>query len=165
MQQLPEKTSAPLTPSLLLPVILSFVLLFPSLADAQAVTTAQYDNALTGANLNEKILTPANVSVSQFGKLFTFEVDGDVYAQPLYVPEVEVPGKGKRNLLFIATENDSVYAFDADGTSTTPLWHVSFANPAKDITPVPERDARCFFITPKVGITSTPAIDLKSGTI
>src|SRR5438128_3884428 len=131
MQQLPEKTSAHLTPSLLLPAILSFVLL-PSLANAQAVTTAQYDNARTGTNLNEKILTPANVSVSQFGKLFTFEVDGDVYAQPLYVPDVEVPDKGKRNLLFIATENDSVYAFDADGTSTTPLWHVSLADSAKN---------------------------------
>ena len=165
MQQLPEKTSAPLTPSLLLPAILSFVLLLPSLAYAQAVTTAQYDNARTGANLKEKILTPANVSVSQFGKLFTFEVDGDVYAQPLYVPEVEVPGKGKRNLLFIATENDSVYAFDADGTSTTPLWHVSLADSAKNASPLSERDVACFFITPQIGITSTPVIDLNTGTL
>ena len=139
-------------------------LLAPSHLDAQ-VTTAQYNNARTGATLNEKILTPANVNVGQFGKLFTFKVDSDVYAQPLYLPNLEIPGKGKHNVLFIATENDSVYAFDADGASTAPLWHVSFVNPSNAIATLSERDARCFFITPQVGITSTPVVDLKSGTI
>jgi hypothetical protein len=121
--------------------------------------TAQYDNARTGANLNERILTPSNVNAAQFGKLFTLKVDGDVYAQPLYLPDVDVPGKGKHNLLFVATENDSVYAFDADGSSTTPLWHVSFASPLS------ERDTSCFFIAPIVGVTSTPVIDLQTGTL
>lgn len=83
--------------------------------------TAQYDNMRTGANLNERILTSANVNAQQFGKLFTLQVDGDVSAQPLYLPDVEIPGKGKHNVLFVATENDSVYAFDADGSTKNPL--------------------------------------------
>ncbi len=134
-------------------------------SQAPQVWTAQYDNARTGANLNEKTLTPANVSAAQFGKLFTFKVDGDVYAQPLYLPDVEVPGKGKHNVLFVATENDSVYAFDADGASTAPLWHASLANSKNGAQPLSGRDTNCFFIMPKVGITSTPVIDRKTGTL
>jgi hypothetical protein len=127
--------------------------------------TAQYDNARTGANLNERILTPSNVNAAQFGKLFRLKVDGDVYAQPLYLPDIDVPGKGKHNVLFVATENDSVYAFDADGSSATPLWQVSFASSSNGVSPVSERDTSCFFIVPLVGITSTPVIDLKTGTL
>ncbi len=134
-------------------------------SQAPQVWTAQYDNARTGANLNEKTLTPANVSAAQFGKLFTFKVDGDVYAQPLYLPDVEVPGKGRHNVLFVATENDSVYAFDADGASTDPLWHASLASSKNGARPLSERDTSCFFIVPKVGITSTPVIDRKTGTL
>ena len=127
--------------------------------------TAQYDNMRTGANLNEKILTPANVNVEQFGKIFAYPVDGDVYAQPLYLPDVEIPGKGKHNVLFVATESDSVYAFDADGSSTTPLWRAKLADPGAGIKPLSESDVRCFFIAPEIGITSTPVIDLKTGTL
>jgi hypothetical protein len=127
--------------------------------------TSQYDNMRTGANLNEKILTPTNVNAKQFGKLFTLPVDGDVYAQPLYLPDVEIPGKGKHNVLYVATENDSVYAFDADGTTTEPLWKVSLANDSEDIRPLTEADTQCFFIAPQIGITSTPVIDLPSGTM
>src|SRR5712692_6058241 len=90
-------------------VVVTF-LLWPG-ADAQ-ITTSQYDNARTGAYLNEKTLTPQNVNSKQFGRILKFPVDGDVYAQPLYVPSVEIPGKGTHNVLYIATENDSVYAFD-----------------------------------------------------
>ena len=129
------------------------------------VLTAQYNNARTGAALNEKILTPANVNARQFGKLFTLTVDGDVYAQPLYVPDLEIPGKGRHNVLFVATENDSVYAFDADSLSAVPLWHVSFLNPDRGVVPVSGRDTHCFFIAPNVGITSTPVIDYQSGTL
>jgi hypothetical protein len=145
-------------------LILGFAFLASSLGQAQ-VLTAQYDNARTGANLNERMLTPRNVNVAQFGKLFAFKVDGDVYAQPLYMPDLEVPGKGKHNVLFVATENDSVYAFDADGGSTAPLWHVRLANSGEGVTPLSEQDVSCFFISPLVGITPTPVIDLKTGTL
>jgi hypothetical protein len=129
------------------------------------VTTSQYDNARTGAYLAEKILKPQNVNAKQFGKLFSFHVDGDVYAQPLYVSGVEIPGQGKHNALYIATENDSVYAFDADGSPTTRLWQVSFTNAKAGITTLSEDIVSCPFIAPKVGITSTLVIDLKSGTL
>jgi hypothetical protein len=137
----------------------------PVAPSAARLLTAQVDNARTGANLNEKILSPANVNAKQFGKVFTFKVDGDVYAQPLYLPEVEIPGKGKHNVLFVATENDSVYAFDADGTSSTPLWQVSLLPAGRHAQPLSGRDTQCFFILPQVGITSTPVIDAQTGTI
>ena len=125
------------------------------------ILTAQYDNARTGATLSEKILTPENVNSKLFGKLFALKVDGDVYAQPLYVPGVEIPGKGQHNVLFVATENDRVYAFDADESSGDPLWQAVLADPAAGAEPVSERDTDCFFIVPQVGITSTPVIDLR----
>ena len=127
------------------------------------MTTAQVDNARTGAYLNETTLTPQNVNAQHFGKLFTLKVDGDVYAQPLFVPGVEIPGKGKHDVIYIATEHDSVYAFDAYGNPSTPLWQVSFLT--NGATTLEESDVRCFFIRPEVGITSTPVIDLKSGTL
>ncbi len=94
----------------------------PALAQ---VTTSQYDNSRTGATLNEKILTPQNVNPAQFGKLGAFKVDGAVYAQPLFLPNVPVPGKGTHDVLFVATEHDSVYAFDASRPGDPPLWQVS----------------------------------------
>jgi len=129
------------------------------------IATAQYDNARTGANLLETILTPQNVNVGQFGRIAFFPVDGDVYAQPLYVPKLEIPGRGSHSVVFIATEKDSVYAFDADATSTEPLWQVSFVDAKKYISPVSNRDVFCPFIQPDVGITSTPVIDLSSKTL
>jgi hypothetical protein len=128
------------------------------------VATAQYDNARSGANLLETILTPQNVNASQFGRIASFLVDGDVYAQPLYVQQLEIPGKGLHNVLFVATEKDSVYAFDADATSASPLWHVNFAETG-NISPVSARDVQCPFIQPEVGITSTPVIDVPSKTL
>jgi hypothetical protein len=129
------------------------------------VTTSQYDNMRTGTTLNEKILTSQNVNASHFGKLGAFKVDGAVYAQPLFVSAVEIPGKGKHDLLFVATEHDSVYAFDADQPDAAPLWHVSFLDGKRKVTAVPSRDVQCPFIQPEVGITSTPVIDLKTGTL
>jgi len=73
-------------------------LLCLSLAAVAQVTTSQYDNARTGANLRETVLTPQNVNSRQFGKVFSLRVDGDIYAQPLYLPGVEIPGKGTHNL-------------------------------------------------------------------
>lgn len=132
------------------------------IANAQ-MTTAQYDNARTGAYLKEAILTPRNVNQEQFGKIFTLKVDGDIYAQPLFLAGVQIPGKGKHDVVFIATEHDSVYAFDAYGNPSTPLWRVSFLK--SGATTVPARDVSCPFTQPEVGITSTPVIDAKSGTL
>ena len=146
-------------------LLLSMQALLSSPPSFAQVATAQYDNARTGANIHETSLTPANVNVRQFGKVFTYAVDGDVYAQPLLMPNLEIPGQGRRNMIFIATENDSVYAFDADGKSTMPLWKTSFIRPESGISALGTRDVRCPFIEPVVGITSTPVIDPGSGTI
>src|SRR5579864_9221956 len=129
------------------------------------VTTSQYDNLRTGATLNEKILTPQNVNAKQFGKLGSFKVDGAVYAQPLFIPAVEIPGKGKHDVLFVATEHDSVYAFDATRPGDPPLWQVSLLDKTRGSAPVSEDDVQCPFIRPEIGITSTPVIDLKTGTL
>ncbi len=104
------------------------------------------------------------MNAREFGKLFSLSVDGDVYAQPLYVPGVAVPGKGTHDLLLIATEHDSVYAFDA-AESAAPLWAVHFADAAKKIAPVPAEAAGCPFIAPEIGITSTPVVDLATHTL
>jgi uncharacterized protein (TIGR03437 family) len=132
------------------------------------VLTYQYDNSRAGANLNETLLTPANVNQSQFGKLVSFALDGYVYGQPLYVGNVNIAGKGTHNVVLVATEHDSVYAFDADshaGANAAPLWHVSFINPAAGVTTVPYADTGCDQIVPELGITSTPVADPASGTV
>ncbi len=122
------------------------------------------DNFRTGQNLAESILTPSTVNPSQFGLLFTDAIDGAAYAQPLYVPNVSIPGLGARNVVYVATANDSVYAFDADQAGP-PLWHNSYINPAKGITPVPATDTGCGDIVPVIGITATPVIDPATGTL
>ena len=103
------------------------------------VTTSQYDNLRTGATLIEKTLNPQNVNAQQFGKLGAFEADGAIYAQPLFLPSVEIPGKGRRNVLFVATEHDSVYAFDAERPNDPPLWHVSLLDKKRgeETSPLP----------------------------
>lgn len=141
-----------------------FIPVFTLVLTAEAqMTTSQVDNARTSAYLHETTLTPRNVDSQHFGKLFTLKVDGDIYAQPLFLAGVQIPGKGMRDVLFVATEHDSVYAFDAYGNPSTPLWHVNFLRDGA--TTIPGRDTECFFIQPEVGITSTPVIDARSGTL
>lgn len=123
------------------------------------------DNARTGQNTEERVLSLANVNSRQFGKLFSLPVDGYVYAQPLYVPHVMIPGRGVHNVIYVATEHDSVFAFDADGKSARPLWHASFINPAAGVTTVPADDLQCGDLVPEVGITGTPVIDAATGTL
>jgi hypothetical protein len=136
-----------------------------AIAALAQVTTSQYDHSRTGATLNEKVLNPQNVNAKQFGRLGAFKVDGAVYAQPLFLPSVAIPGKGSRDVLFVATEHDSVYAFDATRPGDPPLWQVSFLDKGRGVVPVSEDDAQCPFIRPEIGITSTPVIDLKTGTL
>ena len=98
---------------------LSFALavLAPSHAFAGNWLTYHYDNARDGANTNEVVLTPANVNTNGFFKLFTYTVDAEVYAEPLYMSNVAIAGQGTHNVVFVATENDTVYAFDADSNA------------------------------------------------
>jgi hypothetical protein len=148
-------------------IICCFIIELAFLGPAAAgqIVTSQYDNSRTGATLAERVLTPGNVNARQFGKLGAFKVDGAVYAQPLFLPSVEIPGHGRRNLLFVATEHDSVYAFDAEHPNAPPLWHVSFLDKKRGVTAVSARDVECPFIQPEVGITSTPVIDRKTGAL
>jgi hypothetical protein len=120
-------------------------------AFAMDVTTYHNDNARTGQNLSETILTPSNVTSATFGKLFVIPVDGKVDAEPLYVSAVTFPS-GTHNALYVATEHDSVYAFDAD--TGAQLWKVSMLKSGE----TPSDDRNCSQVTPEIGITSTPVI-------
>jgi fibronectin type 3 domain-containing protein len=128
--------------------------------------TRDIDNQRTGLNPNETVLTPANVTSAQFGKLTSYPIDGTADASPLYVPNVAIPGNGTHNVIYVATEHDSVYAFDAEGKQSTPLWHVSFINPSAGVTTVPPNDTgECCDIAPEIGITGTPVIDRATNTM
>jgi hypothetical protein len=124
---------------------------------AADVLTYHNDTFRTGENLDETRLTPANVNVDSFGKLGGVLVDGAVFAQPLIKTGVAVPGQGVINVLYIATENDSVYAVNAD--TLAPLWQVNFTDPAHGVTPVSSAGLGFTDIVPAIGITSTPVID------
>jgi hypothetical protein len=133
-----------------------------STAPAASVVTQHNDLVRTGLNPNEMILSPANVDAAHFGKKFAQPVDGWIYAQPLVVPQVAIPNMGTHTVVYVATENNSIYAFDADAKQPA-LWHVSFL--AAGVTAVPAPDTNESTITPEVGITGTPVIDVASGTL
>src|SRR5262245_28691903 len=156
--------------SLLLSV-LGFI--FSGSASAQTpVLTQGNNNARTNVYTTETVLTPANVNQNTFGKIFSYPVDGRIYAQPLYVPNLTIPGKGTHNVIFIATEHDSVYAFDADsngGSNSSPLWKITLLDAAHGAaagaTTVPNSDISSQDLVPEIGITSTPVIDFASKTM
>jgi hypothetical protein len=137
-------------------------LLVTAVGPLRGVFTYHNDPGRTGQNLNETILTPANVNPKRFGKLFSDPVDGFVYAQPLYVSNVVIPGQGAHNVVYVATQNDTVYALDADQPGA-PLWTKSLLPPGE--TAVAAADTSCDQIVPQIGITSTPVIDPVSGTL
>ncbi|HEY6935618.1 MAG TPA: PQQ-binding-like beta-propeller repeat protein [Terriglobales bacterium] len=130
-----------------------------------SVLTQNNDRARTGQNLQESVLNTSNVSVSSFGKLFTLPVDGYVYAQPLYVPRLSIRG-GVHNVVYVVTEHNSVYAFDAD-TAGSPLWQVNLGPPvpSDDVCVAVGQPAGCADLVPVVGITATPVIDPASATM
>ncbi len=134
-------------------------------AGLPVVATYHNDNSRTGQNTLETVLTPDNVNAAHFGRLYSFPVDGYVYAQPLYMPQVAIPGNGIHNVVIVATQHDSVYAFDADSPAPAPLWQVSFLNPDAGITTLASSDVNASDIMPEIGITSTPVIDVGSNTL
>jgi hypothetical protein len=152
-----------------------FEKLEPRMVLSVSVTTWHNDPARTGENTNEVMLTPSNVGSGTFGKLFSYPVQGQVYAQPLYVSNLAIPGKGTHNVIFVVTENDDVYALDANsnaGASAGVLWHVNLAPPGGSAAASPvsyfgtsSRYGPYHDINPQVGITSTPVIDLSTNTM
>ena len=142
--------------------------LVPPATAQVSVLTNHNDNGRTGQNLQESTLNTSNVNVSNFGKLFKRTVDGYIYAQLLYVPGLTIGGK-TRNVVYVATEHNSVYAFDADDpTASAPLWQVNLGNsvPSGDVC-IGQSIAECPYkdLLPEIGITSTPVIDASSSTI
>ena len=134
--------------------------------DLAGVYTYRNDNLRSSVNSKEYLLTPSNVNTTSFGKIFTCTVDGSIYAQPLWVANVAIGG-GTHNVVIVATQHDSVYAFDADtgnGSACTQYWKATMLSPAygagAGATPVPPADTgETQDIITEIGITSTPVID------
>jgi hypothetical protein len=145
-------------------VVLSSPLSCPDAFAQVNVLTNKMDNSRSGLNPSETFLTPSNVTSSQFGKLFAANVDGYVSAQPLYMSNVFING-GTHNVVFVATQHDSVYAIDAD--TGTQFWQRSFINPSAGIIPVPIASQGCGGVTKfnEVGIVGTPVVDSATGTL
>jgi Concanavalin A-like lectin/glucanases superfamily len=133
------------------------------------VTTWHNDLTRQGLNSAEVMLTPANVNTSTFGQLFSYPVQGQIYAEPLYVSNLAIPGQGTHDVVFVATQNNDVYAFDADsnsGPNAGLLWHINLGLAATMPNPYfGNRYGPYHDINPQVGITSTPVIDLATGTM
>jgi hypothetical protein len=148
-------------------VLFALATLSHGLCEPVDVTMSRYDRSGTGVNLSETVLNTNNVK-NKFGKLFERDVDGDLYAQPLIAANVDIPGKGKRNVVYLATANNSVYAYDADDpAASSPYWHLT---PAMLGDPVPRNDVLDNKVLNlnferTIGITSTPVIDLSTRTI
>ncbi len=157
-----------ITPRVIAAVLCSLALGTINLPAQVNVVTQHNDIGRTGQNINETILTPANVSSGNFGKLYSVALDGQVYAQPLYVSGLLIPSLGTHNVVFIATMHDSIYALDADSGST--LWKITLLDSAhgaaSGATTDPVTDTGCTEMSgTEIGITSTPVIDPVAGII
>lgn len=138
------------------------VLLFLSTFTAAqvAVSTYQNDTYRSGANTRETTLTQSNVNAAQFGRQAVLNVRGFVYAQPLYVPNVNINGV-PRNVVFVATEHDQVYAFDANSGQQLWVKNLLISTGALiQVNPIPSSDTGCGDLVPEIGITGTPVIDV-----
>src|SRR5579863_3735677 len=137
---------------------LAACLVLPAAAQVN-VLTGNYDISRSNANLQESTLTPVNVAPANFGKLGSFPVDGQIYAQPLYLSGVTIPGQGVHNVLYLATQHNSVFAYDADSAASPKLlWHVSLGPSVPNTVFDDFAD-----IAPEIGILSTPTIDPQAG--
>ena len=136
---------------------LAFTVVAAAMTNAPDVTTFHYNVARDGLNPAENILTPLNVNATQFGKIGFYAVDGKVDAEPLYLANVIIGGQF-RNVLYVATEHDSVYAFDAD--TGVQIWHTSILGSGETTSD----NHFCGQISPEIGIAATPVIDRKQGT-
>ncbi|HEY3783197.1 MAG TPA: hypothetical protein VGL56_19125, partial [Fimbriimonadaceae bacterium] len=146
-------------------VILSLIVVAVACAQV-SVLTQRYDNYRSSVNNKETLLNPANVGPGTFGKLFSRTVDGQIYTQPLYVPSVTLSDNSVRNIIIVGTENDSVYAFDADNPAASiPIWKTSLINPLNGVTAVPTAEVtNAPDLHPLFGITATPVISWNAAT-
>ena len=140
---------------------LALILTAPMMYSQISVLTQHNDNARTGANLHEMVLTPHNVNEQQFGMIFKHQVDDQLYTQPLVVTGVTIAG-GMHDLVLVTTTNNSVYAFDAnDATAVQPFWHVNFGMPAD----LHDANFGCLDINGKMGIIGTPVVNAEKNTL
>jgi hypothetical protein len=152
-----ELLSAVIIVSLLSALILHRDVIAGATSNFKGVLTYHNNNLRTGWNSSETSLTLKNVNSKTFGKLFEISADGLVDAQPLYVSHVSTRGNGAHNVLYVATEHDTVYGFDADDGST--LWQATVSGAGE----TPSDDRSCEQVTPEIGVTATPVIDLEAG--
>jgi hypothetical protein len=140
-----------------------------AVTDLAGIFTYHYDVARDGVNRQEYALTPSNINQNSFGKLFSCQVDGQLYAEPLWVSSLTVNGS-VRNVIFVATQHDSLYAFDADANPCQQLWQVGLIDNAHGGT-TGETPASATIvggasdISPEIGVTGTPVIDPKTDTL
>src|SRR6185369_8524831 len=149
--------------------LITLSVLLAAEAYSQVNTTYLKSPNQFGESLQETVWTPSNVTSTTVSKLFSHPVDGQVYAQPLYVSSIAVPGRGRHNVILVATAHGTVYAFDADSSERTDeslLWRVSLADEAADERPANLSDVLgCASMVPEIGVTGTLLIDPASNTL